>query len=97
MKDIKITEDCQVQGKHVAAGKTLTGIDNTVAAEIVASGRGHIISAKRGTRDASGEAPGVETRDPAPETRDPDPKPPEKNGEGSGDETKPPAKKQAKQ
>ena len=61
MKNLKIIESCLVQGQHEEAGTILKNVDNSIAAQLIVSGKAVIIN---GTQE-------VQSRDPKPENRDP--------------------------
>lgn len=43
MKKIKITEDCLLDGTHLSAGTVLEKVSESIAAELVSSGRAVVI------------------------------------------------------
>lgn len=73
MKNILITEDCLVKGQHTPAGTKLENVDNTLAAELLASGRAALPPADK--RVIVVPDPEVETRDPEPAKKGTKPKP----------------------
>jgi len=47
MKNLKIVESCIVEGKPVQAGVVLENVDNSVAAQLLLSGRAKIFDGKK--------------------------------------------------
>lgn len=47
MKNLKIVESCIVEGKSVQAGVILENVDNSIAAELLLSGRAKIFDGKK--------------------------------------------------
>ena len=47
MKNLEITEDCFVKGEPVEAGAVLENVDNSVAAQLLTSGRAKIAEVQK--------------------------------------------------
>jgi hypothetical protein len=63
MKNLRILSPVEVLGQHRAEGEIVEGVDNSLAAQLVESGR---------AVDVPSIAPQIRIPDPEPESRDPE-------------------------